>query len=83
MKVCAEVSTHPTDPNIWGLKNCTGEKWVATMSDGGVKDIEPGRSVRLADKTKVNFGKVEVRDSLLTKTSKEPYWRTIMARGTL
>ncbi|MEI8374785.1 MAG: serine/threonine protein kinase [Planctomycetota bacterium] len=57
--VCAEVNTHPTDPNIWGLKNCTGEKWVATMPDGSVKDIEPGRSVRLADKTKVHFGKVE------------------------
>ncbi len=57
--VCAEVSTHPTDPNIWGLKNCSGGKWVAKMPDGSVKDIEPGRSVRLADKTKVNFGKVE------------------------
>jgi hypothetical protein len=55
----AEVGTHPADPNVWGLKNCTGEKWGATMPDGSVKDIEPGRSVRLADKTKVNFGKVE------------------------
>ena len=57
--VSAEVSTHPTDPSIWGLKNCTGEKWVVTMPGGSVKDIEPGRSVRLADQTKVNFGKVE------------------------
>ena len=57
--VCAEVSTHPTDANIWGLKNCTDEKWVTTMPDGSVKNIEPGRSVRLADKTKVHFGKLE------------------------
>lgn len=57
--VCGEVSKHPTDPNIWGLRNCTSEKWVATMPDGSVKDIEPGRSVRLADKAKLHFGKVE------------------------
>ena len=63
--VCAEVSTHPADPNIWGLKNCTGEKWVATMPDGSVKDIEPGRSVRLADKTKVQFRQGGRRDPLL------------------
>jgi serine/threonine protein kinase len=58
-KVCGEVSTHPTDPSIWGLKNCTAEKWVATLADGSTRDIEPGRSVRLADRVKLNFGKVE------------------------
>jgi len=55
----AEVVRHPTDPNIWGLKNCTSDKWVATTPDGKVKDVEPGRSVPLATNTKVNFGKVE------------------------
>lgn len=55
----ADVVRHPTNPNIWGLKNGTAEKWVATMPDGSLKDIEPGRSVPLATKTKVNFGKVE------------------------
>jgi hypothetical protein len=58
-KICGEVSSHPSDPNIWGLKNCTSSKWVATMPNGTVKDIEPGRSVRLAAKTKVNFGDLE------------------------
>jgi len=58
-KPSAEVSFHPSDPSIWGLKNCTLEKWVAIMPDSSVKDIEPGRTVRLADKTRVNFGKVE------------------------
>jgi len=56
--VSAEISRHPTDPNLWGLKNCTSEKWVATMADGSIKDIEPGRSVRLADKTRIQFGQV-------------------------
>ncbi len=58
-KPCAEVTRHPSDPDIWGLKNCTADKWVATMPDGSVKDVEPGRSVRLADRTKVHFGKVD------------------------
>ncbi|HUY31417.1 MAG TPA: hypothetical protein VMV69_01450 [Pirellulales bacterium] len=30
-KPCAEVTRHPSDPSIWGLKNCTAGKWVATM----------------------------------------------------
>ncbi len=54
----AEVVRHPTDPNIWGLKNLTLSKWVATFSDGAVKDIETGRSVPLGRGVKVNFGKV-------------------------
>ncbi len=58
-KTCGEVISHPSDPNIWGLKNCTSSKWVATMPNGTVKDIEPGRSVRLAAKTRVNFGDLE------------------------
>jgi serine/threonine protein kinase len=58
-KPSAEVAVHPSDPSIWGLKNCSAEKWVVTMPDGSVKDVEPGRSVRLADKTKVSFGKVD------------------------
>lgn len=58
-KSSGEVTLHPSDPSIWGLNNRTLEKWVATMPDGSVKDIEPGRNVRLADKVKVNFGKVE------------------------
>jgi DNA-binding helix-hairpin-helix protein with protein kinase domain len=58
-RLAAEVMAHPSDRGIWGLKNCTSEKWVATMPDGEVKDVEPGRSLRLADRVKVNFGKVE------------------------
>ncbi len=55
----AEINRHPQNPNIWGLKNIGTEKWVATVSDGSTKDIEPGRSVTLADGTKINFGKLE------------------------
>lgn len=58
-KPAGEVVRHPTDPHVWGLKNCTAEKWVATMPDGTMKDVEPGRSVLLKTNVKVNFGKVE------------------------
>ncbi len=55
----AEVTQHPKDPSIWGLKNLSGEKWVITTADGSMKDVDPGRNVRLAADTTINFGKVE------------------------
>lgn len=55
----AAVTQHPRDSNVWGLKNLSGEKWVITTTGGAIKDVEPGRSVRLAVGTKVNFGKTE------------------------
>ena len=55
----AEVNQHPTDPRRWGLKNLSDEKWVSTLSDGTVRDVEPGRSVTLARGTKIHFGKLE------------------------
>lgn len=58
-KPVGEVVRHPTDPNVWGLKNVTGDKWVSTLVGGALKDVEPGRSVPLASNTKINFGKVE------------------------
>lgn len=58
-KPVAEVIQHPTDPNIWGLKNLSEEKWVSTTTDNKVKEVEPGRSVTIAVGTKINFGKTE------------------------
>jgi hypothetical protein len=53
----AAVTQHPRNPDIWGLKNLSDEKWVITASDGSLQDVEPGRSVRLAVGTTINFGK--------------------------
>lgn len=55
----AEVTRHPSDPNIWGLKNLSQEKWVITSTDGAIKDVAPGSSFTLRVGTKVNFGKSE------------------------
>jgi hypothetical protein len=55
----AEVTQHPTNPNIWGLKNLSPEKWVSTTPDGAVRDVPSGRSVTLTIGTKIHFGKTE------------------------
>jgi len=55
----ASMNQHPKEPNIWGLKNLSAEKWVATTKEGTFKDIEPGKSVSLAGGTVINFGKVQ------------------------
>jgi eukaryotic-like serine/threonine-protein kinase len=55
----AEVSRHPTDPNLWGIKNLSNEKWVCTNIAGELKEVEPGRSIPMAEGTKINFGRAE------------------------
>ena len=55
----AEVTRHPKHLNIWGLKNLSNEKWVSTMPDGVVNDVEPRRSVTLTVGTKIYFGDTE------------------------
>ena len=52
----AEVTQHPTNKTLWGLKNLSDEKWVGTTADGQVRDIAPGRSVTLSVGTKIQFG---------------------------
>jgi serine/threonine protein kinase len=55
----AEVVVHPKDPNIWGLRNTTNEKWVITGADGVTRDVEPGKSAILAPNLKISFGRAE------------------------
>jgi serine/threonine protein kinase len=55
----AIVKQHPTNQHIWGLQNLSNEKWLMSMTDGTVKDVESGKSVTLSSGTKINFGKVE------------------------
>jgi DNA-binding helix-hairpin-helix protein with protein kinase domain len=58
-KPVAEVTRHPKDPSLWGLKNLSDTKWVITKSDGKMSEVQPGQSVSLASGTKLNFGSVE------------------------
>jgi DNA-binding helix-hairpin-helix protein with protein kinase domain len=55
----AEIAFHPTNPNIWGLKNLGADKWVATTAGGEVRDVPPGRTVTIATGTRIQFGASE------------------------
>ncbi len=55
----AVVTQHPTQKNVWGLKNLSDDKWVVTTAAGDVRDVEPNRSVTLAPGTRIHFGKME------------------------
>lgn len=55
----AEVTQHPQDPSIWGLKNLSAAKWSAVSASGDLQEIAPGRSVRLAVGTRIQFGAAE------------------------
>ncbi len=59
----AVVTRHPKDPNVWGLKNVSQEKWVLTKQGAPMQEVDVERSATLAVGTKINFGKIvgEVR----------------------
>ncbi len=51
----AEVTQHPTNPGLWGLRNLSGDDWTVTVA-GNTKTVEPTRSVSLAPGTQIAFG---------------------------
>ena len=38
----AAVAVHPTQPNVWGLKNLSQNSWAITAADGSLKDVHRG-----------------------------------------
>ena len=55
----AEVTRHPRDPNVWGLKNLGSTQWTAIGQGGAMLQIDPGRSITLASGTKLQFGRAD------------------------
>jgi hypothetical protein len=55
----AEVGRNPNDPAVLGLKNLSGLTWSVRFPAGPERQITPGRSVRLAAGTRIDFGVVE------------------------
>ena len=51
-----DVVRNSNNPNIWGLKNVSGEKWVVTSADGMIKDVENDKTLPLTANVKINFG---------------------------
>ncbi len=57
--VAVEVMQNPFDPSILALKNLTRANWIVVMPDSSQHSIEPGKSVRVAPNTTIQFGPVE------------------------
>lgn len=59
----AEVARHPQHPDVLGLRNLGDRRWVITLADGSMKDVEPGKSATLSNGLKIDFGsrQAEVR----------------------
>ena len=55
----AEVTQHPTNPGLWGLRNLSNERWIMTKADGAIQEVEPGRNVPLITQTQINFGNTQ------------------------
>lgn len=72
--VVAQVSMHPQNPSVLGLQNLSTTAWVLSQAGGDRRRVEPGRSVKLADGTQIDFGNgtVVIR---LTKASRSPRTR--------
>jgi DNA-binding helix-hairpin-helix protein with protein kinase domain len=53
----AEISRHPMQPGVWGLKNLSAETWfVQSAADPAPREVPPGRSAGLAPGARINFG---------------------------
>lgn len=55
----AELSQHPQDPEVWGIRNLSDRHWQSVTTDGRSHDVAPGRSVSLAMGTRILFGNVD------------------------
>jgi len=55
----AEITQHPRNPQIWGLRNRSTHKWVGQDVNGQFNDIERGQSVRLSPGLRIQFGSRE------------------------
>jgi hypothetical protein len=56
--IVGEVTTHPSDPAIMGLKNLGAAPWRAISADGQAQEVAPGRNLRIAEGTRISFGTV-------------------------
>jgi hypothetical protein len=55
----ATVRPHPTDPNIHGLQNLSQLSWRVYLPEGDSIEVKPGKSVRLAPGTRVDFRTIQ------------------------
>ena len=56
--IIGEVTQHPTNPSIWGLRNLSSTPWVATSPDGSAKEVPPQKATSLEAGLKLNVAGV-------------------------
>ena len=54
--VVAEVSRHPTRPDVWGIRNTSDGPWRVALPDGAEQAVEPGRTIALVPGATIDFG---------------------------
>ena len=54
-----EVIQHPKNPQIWGLRNRSEQKWTSQTAEGKISEVEPGQSVTLSPGLRIQFGSRE------------------------
>jgi hypothetical protein len=59
--VVAEVTAHPNDPSVLGLKNLSDQSWSLVTVEGEQRELAPGRSIRLVAGLQVRIGDLSVR----------------------
>ena len=52
----AEITRHPTRPDVIGLKNVGAKTWTAILRDGKRIEMLNGRNIRLAPGVQIDFG---------------------------
>jgi len=59
-EIMAEMTPHPRRPEVWGLKNVSGQTWKTVPPSGApIVDVSPGRSVSLVPGLRIHFGATE------------------------
>ena len=52
----AEVSAHPKDPGVVGLRNLTQATWAIEVENGATASVPPGRNVKLVEGERIVVG---------------------------
>lgn len=55
-RIFGEVTQHPTNPQIWGIRNMTDTPWRIRFPDGSRKEVEPKRAAPLTIGMELDFG---------------------------
>lgn len=56
----ASITQHPSEKNVWGLKNLSNTKWTSETTEGVIKEVLPGQSTKISRGKSIHFENVTV-----------------------